>query len=350
MKLSLVLSFLEHEIKRNRIPGAVLYVSHRGQVLCQEALGYKTVFPSPSLMEKTTVFDIASLTKIVATLPVVLKLVEEGKLSLFDQVVKYFPEFAVYQKEQITIAHLLTHTSGLVADRPYHQQKLTKHQIFESICHEQLIRQPGAEVIYSDLGMILLYFLVEHVTGEPFEQVVEKKILEPLEMEDTGFNPKFAAERYAATEFCSTKQEYKLGIVHDEKAEWMGGISGHAGLFSTASDLGKFARMIEKNGEYKNKRILSPASVKLSKRNFTATLNEGRGLGWVMKSPYSYSACGDLFSASSYGHTGFTGTSLWFEPEEELHVILLTNRVHYGRKNYILDIRPKVHNMIRAMF
>lgn len=350
MKLSLVLDYLEQEIKRNRLPGAVLHVSHRGQTVCQEALGYRSVFPTVAEMEVHTVFDIASLTKVVATLPIILKLVEEGKLSLYENVSKYFPEFGIYQKDQIKIVHLLTHTSGLIADRPYHQQKLNKAQILESICNEQLVSAPGEKVIYSDLGMILLYFLVELITEKPFEQITKEKIFEPLEMAETGFNPSFPVERYAATEFCTTRQEYKVGVVHDEKADVMGGVSGHAGLFTTVQDLANFASMIEMNGQYKNKRILSEAAVKLSKRNFTPALNEGRGLGWMMKSVDSYSASGELFSTASYGHTGFTGTSVWFDPEEDLHMILLTNRVHYGRKDYILDIRPKVHNMIRAMF
>ncbi|GAA0368355.1 serine hydrolase domain-containing protein [Bacillus horti] len=348
MKLSLVLTFLENEIKKNRLPGAVLHVSHRGQLVCQEALGYKTVFPTPTEMKLDTVFDLASLTKVIATLPATLKLLEEGKLGLYDSVSKHIPEFDSHDKDKIRIFHLLTHSSGLVADRPYHKQQLAKKEILEAICAEQLIYEPGQKVIYSDLGMILLSFLIERVTGEAFDQYCAKVIFDPLDMKDTGFNPSFPIERYAATELCPIRQEYKCGIVHDEKAETMGGVSGHAGLFSTVQDLAKFARMIELNG--RDKPILSEASIRLSKKNFTPALDEGRGLGWMMKSPISYSACGELFSDLSYGHTGFTGTSLWFDPEEELHVILLTNRVHYGREPHILDIRPKVHNMIRAMF
>ncbi|WP_254660865.1 serine hydrolase domain-containing protein [Bacillus sp. FJAT-27225] len=155
--------------------------------------------------------------------------------------------------------------------------------------------------------------------------------------------------RYAATEFSDKLNGYKLGIVHDDNTESMGGISGHAGLFSTIKDLANYASMLENDGVFKGERLLSKQSLQLARKNFSAFSKEFRGLGWVLKSPNN-SSCGDLFSDSAYGHTGFTGTSIWFDPEIRLYVILLTNRVHFGRKYPILRLRPRLHTIIRSHF
>ena len=299
-------------------------------------------------MELDTVFDLASLTKVVATLPAVFKLLENGLIRLDDPVSYFIPKFGQFGKEQIKIRHLLTHTSGLPAHRQYYQRSLNTEQILESIYQQELEVPTGSKVIYSDLGLITLYKLIEIVTGEQFEDFVKREIFEPLEMTETDFTPKFERSRYAATEFTPKLDDYKCGIVHDENAESMGGISGHAGLFSTVRDLANFASMVENDGVFKNKRILSRSTLQLARQNFTAFDREFRGLGWILKSPES-SSCGDLFSPLSYGHTGFTGTSIWFDPEIKLHVILLTNRIHFGRQDEILRIRPRLHNMIRSM-
>ncbi|MEH7222295.1 serine hydrolase domain-containing protein [Bacillus sp. JJ1566] len=344
-----ILEFLQKEIDLQHIPGAVISISHDGQILFEEAIGNRAVYPKELPMKRNTVFDLASLTKVVATLPVILKLIDNGEIRLDDTAAFFLPEFAQNGKEHITLKHLLTHTSGLPAHRQYYVEDLLTDQILERICGESLEVPTGSKVIYSDLGLITLYRIIEVVTGQKFERFAEKEIFTPLEMVETGFNPSFDKERYAATEYSEKLKGHKYGIVHDDNTESMGGISGHAGLFSTIQNLQKYAGMIENNGVYKGKRILSEASLRLSRQNYTSFDSEYRGLGWILKSPV-LSSCGDLFSQGSYGHTGFTGTSIWFEPQVNLNVILLTNRVHFGRQPHILRLRPRLHNIIRSYF
>lgn len=341
-----IVHFLQQEVDLEHIPGAVIHISYHGETILQEAVGYRSLFPEKSPMRLETVFDLASLTKVVATLPVILKLLETGVFRLDDKVKHFLPNF---HNEDITLRHLLTHTSGLPAHRPFYKEVISKDEIIDKICRETLVSQIGEKVIYSDLGLILLYKIIEITTTDKFEAFAKREIFEPLNMKDTGFNLKFSKERFAATEFSTKLNEYKQGIVHDENAESMGGISGHAGLFSTIHDLGNYASMIENEGVFNGKCVLSSAVLKLSKQNFTSFDKEYRGLGWMLKSE-TYSSCGDLFSKSSYGHTGYTGTSIWFDPEIKLHVILLTNRVHLGRKDAIIRLRPRLHNLIRSYF
>lgn len=344
-----VLGFLQKEIDLGHIPGAVIHVSYRGETLLQEAIGSKSVFPNELSMTLDTVFDLASLTKVVATLPAILKLIENGELRLDDSVAFFLPEFRKHGKEHISMRHLLTHTSGLPAHRQYYLNHLSTTEIVDSIYEQELAYPVGKKVVYSDLGFIILYKVIEKITGVAFEDYVRREIFKPLGMLETGFNPSFPTERYAATEYSDKLQAYKCGIVHDDNTESMGGISGHAGLFSTIGDLKKYASMIENNGIYKGRRILSEAVLDLSRENYTLFADEYRGLGWILKSP-TLSSCGDLFSTSSYGHTGFTGTSIWFDPSIDLHVILLTNRVHFGRKPPIIRLRPRLHHIIRSQF
>lgn len=340
-----VLDFLSEEIDRGLIPGAVLHISQKGRPVLHEAIGHRVVYPEKAVMKLDNVFDLASLTKVVATLPILLKLIENGDLLLEDSVSRFIPQFSNRKKSEIKVKHLLTHTSGLPAHRPYFKEELTTDQVLDRIYQEELTAPIGSKVIYSDLGFIVLYKLVEVLTGKPFEIIVKKEIFEPLKMVDTHFNPSFKRERYAATEFSAKLDDYKHGIVHDDNTEFMGGISGHAGLFSTVSDLGNFCSMVENDGIFNGKRILSSGSLKLSRKNFTPDCNENRGLGWMLKGQES-SSCGDFFSPLSFGHTGFTGTSIWIDPEINLRVILLTNRVHFGRKDPIIRLRQKLHNII----
>lgn len=344
-----VLDFLQKEIDMEHIPGAVIHVSYKGEVILQEAIGSKVVYPEKAPMQTDTVFDLASLTKVVATLPAILKLIDSGEVRLDDPVAHFLPDFSQNGKEDIKLRHLLTHTSGLPAHRQYYMESLTAEQVLERIYAEPLDYPTGNKVAYSDLGFIILYKIVEVVTGEKFEDFVHEAFFSPLEMGETGFLPSFDRKRYAATEYSEKLQDYKHGIVHDDNTESMGGISGHAGLFSTIGDLQNYASMIENNGVFKGKQILSEAVLALSRKNYTSFESEFRGLGWVVKSP-ALSSCGDLFSEYSNGHTGFTGTSIWFDPTIDLNVILLTNRVHFGRKPHIIRMRPRLHNIIRSYF
>lgn len=344
------IEFLQRKINKKHIPGAVLQINHKGKAIVEEALGWRIDFEDErEPMQLNTVFDVASLTKVVATLPATLKLMDEGELTLSDTVAHFIPEFAKNNKSEITIQNLLTHTSGLASHRRFYKENLKKNEIYKEIYKETLQYPTDSKVIYSDLGLILLSKIIEIITETPFEEFVNREIFSPLEMNETSYLPLFPNERYAATEFSEKLNTYKIGTVHDENTDALGGISGHAGLFSTVADLNKFVLMIENDGILNEKRILSSHATQLSKRNFTGLLNEARGLGWQIKGERSVS-CGDYFSKYSYGHTGFTGTSIWFDPEVDLNVILLTNRVHYGRKPHILRLRPRVHNLIRQKF
>src|SRR5699024_4149343 len=326
-----VLTLLEKEIEQKHLPGAVIQVMHKGNIVMKEGIGYREDTQDlKAPMQMDTVFDLASLTKVIATLPAILKLIDDGEVRLDDPVSFFLPDFAQQGKETVTLRHLLTHTSGLPAHRSFYEEKLNLKQILQHINQEQLVTPAGTEVDYSDLGFILLYQVVERVTGQRFEDFLQEHVFSPLGMVETGFKPTFEKERYAATEFSESLRDYKRGIVHDENTESMGGISGHAGLFSTLADLTPVVRMIVNDGEYDGKRYLSASSLALARTNFTPNSVEHRGLGWMRKSP-TLASCGDYFSPESYGHTGFTGTSLWFDPTVDLNIILLTNRVHYGR-------------------
>lgn len=342
-----VLFLLQEEIENKHLPGVAIKVSHKNTTILEEALGWRIDSnDEKEKMQLDTVFDLASLTKVVATLPAVLKLIDNGLISLGDSVNKFLPKFASNNKKQVTVLNLLTHTSGLVSHMNFYKNNLSREEIFNLIYREELKYSVSSKVIYSDLGFMLLSNLVEEVTTQNFNDFVQREIFDPLEMKETGFSPNFSNDRYAATEYDDRINSYKLGVVHDENTEALGGVSGHAGLFSTLEDLSHFTSMIENNGIYKNKEILSSASIKLSRENFTKNKSEFRGLGWQLKTG-SNTSCGDYFSEKSYGHTGFTGTSIWFDPTIDLNVILLTNRVHYGRKMDIQHIRPRLHNVIR---
>ncbi|SEC11890.1 serine hydrolase domain-containing protein [Paenibacillus sp. GP183] len=344
--------FIEQEIAAGHLPGAVLYVAHKGKELLKQAYGSRVVYPEAAPMRTDTVFDLASLTKVVATLPAALQLMDQGKISLADPIGAFLPRFRLQLEEPIRILHLLTHTSGLKADLLGMQAllRLSREELLDRIVNEPPLHPPGTKVVYSDIGMIMLYLIIEFVTGESFDTYLKRGIYEPLEMLETGFCPAFEETRYAVTEFSEPHQAYKSGNVHDEKAERMGGVSGHAGLFSTAHDLANYALMIRQKGLFKGRRIISRASIELSYRNFTPLDQEYRGLGWLLKNPKSFSFGGDYLSEQAFGHTGFTGTSLLFDPEMDLQIIFLTNRVHFGRTEHILRIRPRLHNLILSHF
>ncbi|WP_416147289.1 serine hydrolase domain-containing protein [Salipaludibacillus sp. HK11] len=346
-----VKQFLQNEISLNHLPGACVQVSFKGEIVLSEAIGNRTILPNKSPMNKDTVFDLASLTKIVATLPVLLKLIDSGDITLDDPVAYFLPAFAQKNKESLTLKHLLTHTSGLPAHRPYHlsPHRFSTEEIIDDICAEPLEYRTDSKVVYSDLGLMILYKIIETITEEKFEHYVEREIFQPLNMMETTFNPSFDLSRYAATAYSEKLNRYKQGIVHDENAEVMEGVSGHAGLFSTLNDLQNYTSMIENDGVFNGKTILSEPVLKLSKLNFTPFDVQHRGLGWVLNSQHS-SSCGDLFSEQSYGHTGFTGTSIWFDPTIDLHVIFLTNRVHLQDSSSFFRLRSRLHNLIRSHY
>jgi CubicO group peptidase (beta-lactamase class C family) len=346
-RLELVNHLVQRLVDAGCFPGAVLLVARRGRIAYFKAFGYAQLYPERRPMTLETVFDLASLTKVVATTPVILRLAEKGELSLDDPVSLYFPAFGEGPKRKVTVWHLLTHTSGLPAYAPLYSLLGRREDAYGYIAGLNLEYEPGTKVVYSDLGFILLGRIAELVAGKPLDELARELVFEPLGMRDTMFNPPpELRERAAATEYCRLRKRILKGEVHDENAWFMGGVAGHAGLFSTARDLALYAQMWLNKGTF-GARVLSPATVDLATRNHTQGLNECRGLGWALNCrPCS---CGDLMSPKAYGHTGFTGTSLWIDPAYDLTVILLTNRVHPTRENQcLLRARRLIHNAVMA--
>jgi len=338
-------------ILENAFPGATFLIARKGVIVTHEAYGNAISTPPETSrpMKLDTIFDMGSITKPVATATSLMILLERGKVTLSDTVSHYVPEYTGGKKEGTTLHDLLTHASGLPAWKPLYEVCKGREDFLREICRMDLEYQPGEKVVYSCLGFILLTFVLEKVMGEGLGSFARREVFLPLGMKDTMFNPPMALrDRMAATERCKWRGRLLMGEVHDENAFGMGGVSGNAGLFSTALDLAIFAQAFLNGGEYGGARVLSPISVKLMTENHTKKLDEPRGIGWALKSK-SGSSAGDLLSDSSFGHTGFPGTSLWIDPANELIVVLLTNRVHPTRENdAILRVRSPFHNVIAS--
>ena len=335
-------------IRDNRIPGAVLLVGHNGQVLYRKAYGNRALLPSPEPMTADTIFDCASLTKVVATTSALMKLFEEGKLRLNDRVTQYLPEFQD-GKSEITIRNLMTHFSGLRPDLDLEPE----WSGYETGIHRALVDKPagpaGVRFVYSDINYILLGEIARRLSGTTLPDFAGKTVFQPLGMHDSMFQPPASLRpRIAPTEMLEKSRQILRGVVHDPTARDMGGIAGHAGLFSTADDLGRFCQMMLDKGSWQGQRIFSPLTVE----KFTTPQSPPdqpilRGLGWDIDSPYSAER-GDLFPIGSYGHTGFTGTSLWLDPASHTYVILLTNAVHPHLRPAITSLRGKVATIVAA--
>lgn len=346
---SRVSGLLNAAVEKKEIPGAVAAVARHGRIVLLRAFGAAALYPSPRAVEVNTLYDLASLTKVVATLPVILGLLEDGLFRLDDPVALFLPEFAVNGKDRISLRQILSHTSGLTSWRDYRHYN-SYQEILEAICQETPDVQPGTKIIYSDLGFILLTEVVRSLTGKTLDVLAQERIFSPLGMDDTFFcPPKAERSRTAATEYHEERRIYLCGEVHDDNASVLGGVSGHAGLFSTAQALLLYGQTWLNGGFLPGRgRILSSATVTAAISEQALFQGERRGLGWVLKSCASSSA-GDLFSSEAYGHTGFTGTSLWIDPHLDLVAVLLTNRVHPSRKNTsILRLRPLFHNLLAA--
>jgi CubicO group peptidase (beta-lactamase class C family) len=343
--------YVRRAISENAFPGAVFLLARRGTIVAHEAHGNAVSAPVDMSrpMGPDTVFDMASITKPVTTATSLMILLEGGQIRLDDPVRLHLPEYAGEGKEGTTLRNLLTHTSGLPAWKPLYELCKTRNAFLKEICRMNLEHPPGEKVVYSCLGYILLTFVIERIAGEGLDSFARRRIFSPLGMRDTQFNPQpDMRRRIAATELCKWRGRMLIGEVHDENAFGMEGVSGNAGLFSTAMDIATFAQTFLNSGEYGRSRILSPLSVKLMTQNHTAGLDEPRGIGWALRSGKG-SSSGDLLSESAYGHTGFVGGSLWIDPVYELIVILLTNRVHPTRENdAILRVRPQFHNIVAS--
>lgn len=337
-------------VRDELIPGAVLLIGHNGEIVYRKAYGERSLIPKHEPMTVDTIFDAASLTKVVATTSSVMKLFEQGKIRLNDPVTKYLPEFQGGHSE-ITIRNLLTHFSGLRPDLDLEPA----WSGYETGLHRALIdkpaRPPGARFVYSDINFILLGEIVRRLTGQTLSDFARDNFFEPLGMRDTMFQPPPALRaRIAPTEIDPVTGQPLRGVVHDETSRYMGGVAGHAGLFTTADDLAKFAQMMLDRGDARGKRIFSAATVeKFTTPQSPADQPILRGLGWDIDSQYS-SNRGDLFPIGSYGHTGFTGTSLWIDPASRTYVILLANSVHPHRGKSLNSLRGRVATIAAASF
>lgn len=316
------------------------WISKDDEILFQEAKGYAQLYPDKVPVDKDTLFDMASLTKVMCTTILTMKLMEMGELSLSDKLSRFFD--APEDKRGITIGHLLTHTSGLMPHLDFFNSKTPYDQV-ESVIFSSILCAPlGERVIYSDNGFILLGKICEMITGMDLDALGKAWIYEPLGMTHTSFYPQ--GDNIAATEYDPTTESYVKGIVHDDNARNFGKPCGHAGLFSTVGDVATFCAMLLNGG----RPLLSDAAYTLMTRNHTPNLNIARTLGFCYQDGRDFFG-GDFVSLSSFGHTGFTGTSICIDPVERAFAILLTNRVHPTRDNRkILSYRPRFHNAVWA--
>ena len=324
-------SVVEAAIAGGAAPGAVVAVGRHGRLVHLRGYGATSDSAGRAPVDGSTIYDMASLTKVVATTTLAMMLEEEGRLPLDQPVAAFLPELSDPAKGAITVRMLLTHSGGLEAFAPLYQTLRGPEAYLRAINERPLQYAPGTRVIYSDWDMILVQLVIERITGQPLERLVEERVFRPLGMHDTRFrlDPSLLP-RVAPTELDRARGRIH-GEVHDPNAWAMGGVAGHAGLFSTAHDLAVFAQMLLNGGSYAGVRLLSPQTV----ARWTAPQRAGssRALGW--DTPSERSSAGSHFSPRSFGHTGYTGTSLWIDPERGIFVVLLTNRVYYGSENQL---------------
>jgi uncharacterized protein YbbC (DUF1343 family)/CubicO group peptidase (beta-lactamase class C family) len=342
-RLSVVDPVIRDAIHEGQIPGAVLLVWHDGQVVYRKAFGYRALEPRREIMTADTIFDIASLTKVVATTTAVMQLVEKGQVRLNDPVAKYIPEFGQNGKQDITVRNLLTHYSGLDPDLNLTQPWIGRDAALTLAFAATPSNPPGSKFVYSDVNFIVLGALVERVSKLQLDKYCETNIFAPLKMTRTRFTPsKTWLPRIAPTQY--DEQNHMLrGVVHDPTARRMGGVAGNAGVFSSADDLSKFARAMISGST-----VLPAAMVeKMTTPQQPPTSQNLRGLGWDIDTPYS-SNRGDLLPVGSFGHTGFTGTSLWIDPTTRTYIVLLTNAVHPRGKGSAIALRNKVATAVTA--
>jgi beta-glucosidase-like glycosyl hydrolase/CubicO group peptidase (beta-lactamase class C family) len=341
-------SLMQHAIAQRLFPGAQLLVGTRDGLRYLRSYGALSYDSAAIPVTDSTLYDLASLTKVIATTPSVMLLYEAGQVALDSVVGKYLPEFAVNGKEAVTVRDLLTHSAGFEAFRPFHQLGvLSSDSVRKAVLEAAPVYAPGSETRYSDFSMISLGVLVERVSGTPLDRFVHERIFEPLGMHSTGFRPPDSLRaRIAPTEYDRAWRGRLLqGEVHDETAALLGGVAGHAGLFGTASDIGRYAEMLLHEGRHGTTQLFNADVI----GRFTQRQPDRgtRALGWDTRSVRGSSA-GRYFSSLSYGHTGFTGTSLWIDPVTGVYVVFLCNRVHPSRANNPMPaFRPVLHDAIR---
>lgn len=336
-KLAEMDRLIAQNISSNRLPGGVLWLERDGQSY-HRAYGNRAVLPATEPMTEDTIFDAASLTKVVATTPAIMLLIEQGKLNLDAPLSNYISDFAREGKTNITVRHLMTHTSGLRPGIPARPEWNGYTAGIARACAEKPVAPPGKVFRYSDINFILLGELVRVASGLPLNQFAEQHIFKPLKMADTSFlPPQSRLDRIAPTEKDGTN--ILRGVVHDPTARRMGGVAGHAGLFTTAADLARFSRFLLNHGQLDGVRVLRPETVRLMLSVQTPPeLRSRRALGWDIDSAYA-GPRGKHFPVGSFGHTGWTGTSLWIDPFSRSFIIFLSNRNHPDESGSVLALR-----------
>lgn len=324
-------SIMKSAIAEGAAPGGALAVGRYGRLVHMKGYGTLDTVKTSAAVDENTIYDMASLTKVIATTTAAMMLEEQGVLDLDRTVASYLPEFNAPDKAAITVRMLITHRGGLEAFAALYKEFKGRDQYLTQINLRPLRSTPGTETVYSDWDLILTQLVIEKITGQTLDQFVSEKVFVPLGMAATMFNPDSARffSRIAPTEIDSVRGGLVHGKVHDENAWAIGGVSGHAGLFSSARDLSVFAQMLLNGGEYNGVRIVKSST--LARWTAPQSRTSSRALGW--DTPSKGSSAGNYFSPRSFGHTGFTGTSIWIDPEKNLFVILLTNRVNPTRNN-----------------
>ena len=329
-------------IREDKIPGAVVLVGHDGQVVFRKAYGYRALLPAKEPMTVDTVFDVASLTKVVATTSCMMSLFERGKVNIDDPVTVYLPEFQGGQSA-ITVRQLMTHFSGFRPDLDLEPAWSGYDTGIQRALQDKPVNPPNAKFVYSDINFILLGEIIRRVSGVPENEYVRQILLDPLGMTDSGYLPSASRRALIAPTEMQKDGTILRGVVHDPTARYMGGVAGHAGLFSTASDLAKFCQMLLDGGG-----LFSPVTIrKFSSPHTPVNQPVQRGLGWDIDSPYSGNR-GDLFPVGSFGHTGFTGTSIWIDPASRSYVILLANSGHPHLRKAITPLRRQIATIAAA--
>jgi uncharacterized protein YbbC (DUF1343 family)/CubicO group peptidase (beta-lactamase class C family) len=343
-QLSPIAKIAEKAIRARQIPGAVILIGNQDKIVYRQAFGHCAVWPKKRPMTPNTIFDLASLTKVIATTPAAVQLVEKGQLALEDPVAKYWPEFKSNGQEQITVRHLLTHYSGLSANLSLKPKWRGPEMALQKIAKEKPISPPGKNFLYSDINFIILGELIRRISGQALDDYCREHIFEPLGMKDTGFKPARAMhDRLAPTKWIG------IGRVHDPTANRMGGVAGNAGLFSTADDLAIFAQALLTGESNQKARILSSLMVeKMTTPQSPPGKMPLRGLGWDLDSPFCSNRT-ELFPAGSYGHKGYTGTGIWIDPVSQTYIIILTNRVYPSEKGDADPLRTQIISLVGEM-
>ena len=340
------LSILHRAVEQGVIPSAAVAIGRREGTYTTAVFGNREVYPTPVPADVNSLYDMASLTKTMATAMVALRMAQAGEISLYDTIGDYLN--APADKHGITLLQLLTHNSGMPAHVMLRDRCTASAEALELLLALPLEKPTGADVIYSCLGYIVLGKILEQVGGAPLDVLARRMVFEPLGMRATGFCP--GDGNVAATEFDATCGCYIKGEVHDENARFLGGVSGNAGLFSTVGDCASFATMLACGGSLHGQAFLSPAVFTRAISNHTPGIEESRGIGFSLADGRPLS-CGEFFSRGSFGHTGFTGTSIWVDRQSGLWVVLLSNAVHFGRdKDAFLRVRRMFHNAVAAQF